>query len=113
MRLEKLTIIGHGSVEFETEALNFEWTTKPRKGVGISASIVTNPYVRLGGTLNDPRLDIKPLDSVTATSAAVATAGLSLLGRGLWNRITSGKKVCKIALEKIAKEDAELAAPSQ
>ncbi len=27
----------------------------------------------------------------------MATAGLSILGKGLWDRITSGKKVCKKA----------------
>jgi len=35
-------VVGDGRVDFGTEALNLEWAVKPRKGVGLSASTVTN-----------------------------------------------------------------------
>jgi hypothetical protein len=75
--------------------------TKPRKGIGISASMITNPYIKLGGTLADPSLELKPLEAVTSTGVAVATMGLSLVAKGMFDRVTAEKKVCKHALEEI------------
>lgn len=106
VRTDKLTVVGHGGVDLETEEFVFEWTMKPRKGVGISASAITNPYIRLGGTLADPKISVNAIDSIATTGAAVATAGLSLLGRGIWNRVTAGKKVCRQAIAKIQQDDA-------
>ena len=62
-------------VIINTEKLNLEWVTKPRKGLGLSASMITNPYIKLGGTLGNPSIEMKPLEALTTTGAAVATAG--------------------------------------
>jgi len=99
IKSENLTILGDGTVNFDTEKLEFEWVTKPRKGFGISASTITNRSVKLGGTLAHPAIGVKGIEAVTATGVAVATGGLSLLGRGLLDRITSSKKVCQKALK--------------
>jgi uncharacterized protein involved in outer membrane biogenesis len=104
---DKLTIVGHGRINLENEKLDLSWNAKPRKGVGVSASAITNSYIKIGGTLGSPSLEVKPLRAVTATGAAVATAGLSLLASGMWDRITADKKVCKTAsklLDEIKKE---------
>jgi hypothetical protein len=84
--------------------LNLEWVTKPRKGLGLSASMITNPYIKLGGTLAEPRLEMKPLEALTTTGVAVATAGLSILGKGMWDRVTAERKVCKQAIKKAEKQ---------
>ena len=94
VKTENVTILGHGSVDLATEELELEWVTKPRKGFGLSASTITNPYIKLGGTLTQPKLDVKPVEAITSTGMAVATGGLVLLGRGLWDRISSEKDVC-------------------
>jgi hypothetical protein len=99
VRTSKMTVVGDGKIEFKTESLDFGWAAKPRKGVGLSASAITNPYIKLGGSLAEPSLDIKPIQSVTSTGAAVATAGLSILARGLWDRATAERKVCAHALK--------------
>jgi hypothetical protein len=99
VKTENLTILGHGAVDFSVESLDFEWITKPRKGLGISASAITNPYVKLGGTLAKPAIEVKPGQAITSTGLAVATGGLSLLGKGLLDRVTSEKKVCEKALD--------------
>ena len=75
--------------------------TKPRKGIGISASMITNPYIKLGGTLANPSIELKPLEAVTSTGVAVATMGISLAAKGLFDRITAERKVCHKALEEI------------
>ncbi len=100
---DKMTLLGDGKVDLDTEKLNLEWITKPRKGIGISASMITNPYIKLGGTLANPSIDLKPLEAVTSTGVAVATMGLSLVAKGMFDRVTAEKKVCKHALEKIEK----------
>ena len=98
---DKMTLLGHGKIDFKTEKLNLEWITKPRKGFGISASMLTNPYIKLGGTLADPSIELKPLEAVTSTGVAVATMGISLLAKGMFDRITAEKKVCEQALKEI------------
>jgi hypothetical protein len=107
VRTSKMTVVGHGEIAFATEKLDLSWAAKPRKGVGLSASAVTNPFVKLGGTLADPALDVKPIQSVTATGAAVATAGFSILARGLWDRATAERKVCAHALKEAERRAVE------
>jgi hypothetical protein len=98
LRTSKTTLAGQGRIRFENEELDLNWTAKPRKGTGLmSTTAITNPFLKVGGTLADPRLDVEPLRAATATGAAVATAGLSLLAKGMWDRATAGKNVCKKA----------------
>ncbi len=100
---DKMTMLGKGKIDLGTEKLNLEWVTKPRKGIGISASMITNPYIKLGGTLASPSIELKPLEAVTSTGVAVATMGLSLVAKGMFDRVTAEKKVCKKALEEIGR----------
>ena len=99
VKTENVTVLGHGALNLDTEQLDFEWVTKPRKGFGVSAATITNPYVKLGGSLAEPRLEVKPAQAMFSTGIAVATAGLSLLGKGLYDRVTSEGKVCEKGLE--------------
>jgi hypothetical protein len=59
-----------------------------------------NPFIKLGGTLASPKLDAKPLTAAATTGAAVATAGITVLLKGLYDRITAEKRVCAQALKK-------------
>jgi uncharacterized protein involved in outer membrane biogenesis len=99
VRTDKTVTVGSGTVDLGTEELSLHWATKPRKGVGLSLSAVTNLYVKLGGTLSQPQLSISPLRAARATGAAVFTGGMSLLGRALFNRITAEQDVCRRALK--------------
>jgi uncharacterized protein involved in outer membrane biogenesis len=101
VQTNKMTVVGQGKVDLHDEQLDLTWTSKPRKGIGASASVITNPYIKIGGTLANPNLEVKPLRAATATGAAVATVGLSLVARGLWDRVTAEKKVCKRARQRV------------
>jgi uncharacterized protein involved in outer membrane biogenesis len=101
IQTDKMTMLGKGRIDFGTENLNLDWVTKPRKGIGLSASMITNPYIKLGGTLADPAIELKPMEAVAQTGAAVATLGLSLVAKGMYDRVTAEKKVCKKALKEI------------
>lgn len=107
IQTDKVTILGDGTIDFATEKLKLDWVTKPRKGVGLSASAITNSYIRLGGTLCDPDFQIKPLEALATTGVAVVTMGLSVVARGLFDRVTAEKKVCEKARKKVAEMEVE------
>ncbi len=100
MLTDKMKIAGRGKIDFETEKLDLNFAAKPRKGIGLSASTFTNPYIKLGGTLSKPKMTVKPLEAATATAAAITTVGLSIVAKGFWDRFTSGKRACKKATKK-------------
>ena len=101
-----MTVLGDGVIDFKTEKLKLDWITKPRKGIGISASMFTNPYIRLGGTMSNPALEMKPAEALATTGVAVATMGISLVAKGLLDRITAEKKVCEKALKELKEMEA-------
>jgi len=103
IQTNKMTMLGKGNIDLGTEKLDLDWVTKPRKGIGLSPSMITNPYIKLGGTLSDPSIQLKELQAVASTGAAVATLGLSLVAKGMYDRVTAEKKVCQEALEKIGR----------
>jgi len=111
LQSNKMTMLGSGRIDLGTEKLNLDWVTKPRKGIGISASMITNPYIKLGGTLSHPVIELKPMQAIASTGAAVATLGITWVAKGMLDRASADKKVCKQALEQIAKADAASSAP--
>ena len=95
MQTDRVTIIGSGSINLANERLNMSIRTKSREGIGVSVGSVMNSFLRVGGTIGQPSIEIDPTSSVTTTGAAVATGGLSLLARGLWDRLSAEADMCK------------------
>jgi len=95
LQSDRLTIVSSGSIDFESEALDLTLNTKSREGLGVSVGDVANSFIKLGGTLKEPSLGVDAVGSVTTTGAAVATGGLSLLAKGLWDRVSSEVDICK------------------
>ena len=85
MQSEKVTIIASGKIDLGTEALRFDFNTRPRSGVGISAGMFTNPFIELAGTLASPRLGMGA-KGATSGAAAAATGGVSVIAQGLLDR---------------------------
>jgi uncharacterized protein involved in outer membrane biogenesis len=100
-RAEKITVVGSGRIDLKSERIDLAWNTRPREGLGISASAITNPFVRLGGTLSSPIIGLKPTEAALSTGAAVATGGLSILAKGLLDRLRAEEDVCKAALAEL------------
>ena len=94
---EKVTIVAGGLIDLRTEALKFDFNTRPRTGVGISAGMFTNPFIEVAGTLASPRLGVGA-KGVTSGAAAVATSGISVLAQGLFDRARGQQDVCKQTL---------------
>lgn len=112
-RTDKLTVLGKGKLDFGDEAVDLTWTLKPRRGVGINAGTIVNPFIKVGGTLANPKLETKPLDAAVTTGAAVATAGITVLLKGVYDRITAEKNVCAKALAKARAREAAQAAGAE
>lgn len=92
---QKLGILGGGTIDLRTEELDIGAKPKPREGLGINVSSLVD-FVRLGGTLTNPRVKTDAKGATTA-GLKVATAGLSILAEGLFDRLTADADVCAIA----------------
>ena len=95
IQTDKMAIIAKGYVNFENEELNLTMSAAPREGLGISIGGVANSFFKLGGTLRTPKLKIDPTASVATAGAAVATGGLSIVAKGLWDRVKAQTDICK------------------
>ena len=68
-------------------------------------SVDLTRYVKLGGTLANPRLILDPAGAAVSGGAAVATGGLSILAGSMWDRwIATSGDPCK-RLIKAARND--------
>jgi hypothetical protein len=86
VRGDKMDIAIGGTLNLHDEKLNMGFSTRSRKGLGISASKAITPYFKIGGTLANPRLVLDVRGATVSGSAAVATGGLSIIAEGLWDR---------------------------
>ena len=97
MQSEKVTVVAQGKVDLHTEALTLNFNTRPRKGVGISPGMFTNPFIEVAGTLASPRIGVSA-KGATAGAAAAATGGATVLAQGFWDRLRGEKDLCSQVL---------------
>jgi uncharacterized protein involved in outer membrane biogenesis len=95
---EKVTIVGEGGIDLNTEKLNISFNTKQRQGVGISADMFVTPFVQLAGTLAKPRLGLDKKGVLLSGTAAVMTAGASFFVKGVADRASGASDRCAAAL---------------
>lgn len=107
LQTEKLQVVGNGDMDLRSEALDIEFNTKPRSGVGITADMLVTPFVKLTGTLAQPSVGLNTKGALLQGGAAVLTGGASLLVGGLADRATAEAGQCERAL--IAAETASTA----
>lgn len=106
IRSKKTDIASGGKVDLHRERLDLAFNTRSRKGVGISASKAITPYFKIGGTLANPRLELDPKGVAISGGAAVATAGLSILAEGLWDRwVATAKNPCERLITELSKKE--------
>jgi len=90
-----MTVFVVGNIDFNTEKLKLAIRAKPREGLGVSLGGAVNSFLRLGGTLRSPKLQIDAKGSAVTGGVAVATGGLSLLAKGLYDRMSGQIDICK------------------
>jgi uncharacterized protein involved in outer membrane biogenesis len=98
LQTEKLQVVGKGDIDLRSEALDIEFNTKPRSGVGITADMLVTPFVKLTGTLAKPSVGLNTKGALLQGGAAVLTGGASLLVGGLADRATAEAGQCERAL---------------
>ncbi|MDH3931417.1 MAG: hypothetical protein OET16_04245 [Chromatiales bacterium] len=94
-------IVGGGDIDLNTEKLNIEFNTKPRKGVGVSADMFITPFIKLGGTLASPKIGLSKKGVLLSGGAAVLTGGLSFLFQGAADRATAAGGLCEKTLAEV------------
>ncbi|MDJ0906137.1 MAG: AsmA-like C-terminal region-containing protein [Woeseiaceae bacterium] len=94
IQTDAMTTIARGEINLRNERLDLAFRAKPREGIGISLGTVVNELLEVRGTLKSPRIGVDAGRTATTTGAAVATGGLSLLARGLWDRISAEGDIC-------------------
>ena len=111
METEAFTVVGSGTVDLETEALDIGLRPQAREGLGLSVGSLAG-LVRVGGTLASPKPTADAAGVISAgaqAGAAVATGGLSILAKGLLDRATADPNPCATALGKKSKKEKKAA----
>ena len=107
VQTEQLTILTEGSIDLNTEDIDLSFNTKVRQGLGLSAGMIINPLIKVGGRMASPAVELDPAGAVVSGGLAVATAGISLLAKSMSDRFLSSKDPCGDALKEIEKRDSE------
>ena len=98
LRTSGVDIVSNGSVNLRNEAIDFNFKTAARGGLGISAGELLNNYVKVSGTLSKPHLTVDATGTLVNGGAAFATGGLSILATTLWDRASRKKGPCAAAV---------------
>jgi hypothetical protein len=106
LRTDKLLILAAGSVDLGTERLKMDFQTTPSKLLGASLVELVNPFVSIQGTLARPTPVIDPGKTLVYGGAAAATAGLSIVAKGLFDRLRGAQKPCEQLREALMTEAA-------
>ncbi len=104
LQTDKLNMFASGIVDLNTEKVNVNFNTSARKGIGVSAGDFINPFIRIGGTMANPKLTLDPKGTVVEGGVAVATVGLSIVAKGLWGRWIAEKDPCGKFIEEAKKQ---------
>lgn len=96
----KIRIAASPTINFKTEDLRIAFRTTPRRALSISAGELLNPYVQVIGTLAAPRLAVDEKGVLISGTAAIATGGLTLLARGIWDRLSRSGDPCGQSADK-------------
>jgi len=104
---DKMNIVSKGDVDLHTEKVDLNFKTAPRSKISVSAGEFINPYIKVAGTLGNPRLTLDATGTLVTGGAAVATAGLSLLATALWDRIFRESDPCGAAVAEAEKRKAK------
>jgi len=103
-RTDRLNLFARGKIDLASERLDIDLRTEARKGVGISVGKILNPYVKVGGTLGEPRLTLDAKGAVVSGGAALASGGLSVALPALRDRVQGFRNPCVRMLEPASSE---------
>lgn len=100
----QITLVAKGTLDFKTEKIKFNFNATPNQALKISASELFNPYILVGGTLSKPAVGLDPAKVLLHGGAAIGTAGLSILAKGLFDRISTTIPLCEEMLKEVQQQ---------
>ena len=98
---EKITVVAKGNLDLKTEKMHLNFNATPNNALQISAGELFNPYILIGGTLSEPSVGVDPTKALLHGGAAVGTAGISVLAKGVLDRVGNTMPVCEKMLEQV------------
>jgi hypothetical protein len=93
---DKIRVSIKSKIDLKTEKIEVGVHTTPKKGIAISAAELTNPYLKLVGTLASPRLAVDEKGALITGGVAVATGGVSIVALAAWDRIKGRGDPCGV-----------------
>lgn len=95
LQTERIIVFAVGMIDLADEKIDITFETTPLGPVGIGLGDLTNPFTKLTGTLRQPKIAVDPKGALLEGGAAVATAGLTIVLKGLWKRWFGSHKICE------------------
>ncbi|MEO0436149.1 MAG: AsmA family protein [Pseudomonadota bacterium] len=97
-RSKKLDLSARGTIDLKQERLAVRFDNQARRGLGISAASLVNPYVQITGTMSKPSLALNLTNTALMGGAAIASGGLTVLAKPLYGRFIRNKDPCAAAV---------------
>jgi hypothetical protein len=98
MQSDRVTVYADALFDLDSERVDVNLRTVPRRGLGVSLSNLVSPYVKIGGTLASPSIALDPEGALIEGGIAAATGGASMLAEGLWERFLRSGDPCSRAI---------------
>jgi len=99
LRTDSVNVLGGGSLRLRDGEIELHFKTAHRKGLGISVLGVADNFIRLTGTLRQPRVDVNAVGFLAQGGAAWATGGLSLVYESVMRRLSAFSNPCETVLK--------------
>ena len=100
----QITMVSKGTLNLKTEEMKLNFTATPNNAFKISASELFNPYILVGGTLSEPAVGLDPGKALIHGGAAIGTAGISILAKGVIDRVSTAIPLCEDMLKTVQQE---------
>ena len=94
VQTDKYWFVSHGHIDLDSEKIELGLRTTPHHRIGISAGEVVDPYLKVVGTIAKPQIAVDEKGAFFRGGLAVATGGLSIFGRAIWDRLPRSKDPC-------------------
>ncbi|MGZ5031902.1 MAG: AsmA family protein [Usitatibacter sp.] len=93
------SLLTSGHIDLRDESLDLRGRVKARPGAGGGLSIIAGD-VKITGKIRQPKMSIEASGAVARVGAAIATAGISLVGTAIADAASADSDPCKAALGK-------------
>ena len=99
VRTDAINLLGGGALKLATGEIEFHFKTAQRRGLGINILGIADKFIRITGTLHNPKAVVDPGGFLIHGGTAWATSGLSLVYTNLFKRLAASSNPCETVLK--------------